>query len=410
MKKSSYIALLILGILIISAFSLEIIQPKTSKITLETTTQKFVAGTIIKLTFSSKEPTSNPLLVLNHSFGNTVVSSEKKEGKLSFIIPTVFSKKTGVIDWTLVENGKTLLKNSFEIVPNIKSKTIIEHYLGPRSIQAGNRDYSMLVVIPTDMFDNPLPQNTIVNVHEQYLQNITIHKEKTNHFIAWRNISSKEKSGNILVSSSCNNFNSNELTTVIYPSNAVNFNITYNRNHDFADGNQLTQLITSSIIDEFGNIVSDGTLVEFIITTAENTILKTRASTIKGIATAKILHPDYPTSWKIKAFITGLAESNFLSLTYKATTENFNISFSKNNREITVGPLQSFMKQLIPDGAVVKLHIYHKNNLIETKSETSFKGFVTFHLSEEFYKEATYSFEVEALGISKKIAPINYAK
>ena len=410
MKKSSYITLLILGILIISAFSLEIIQPKTNKIILETTTQKFVAGNHIQLIFSSKEQTSNPLLILNHSFGSTIISSEKKEGKLFFTIPMVFSKKTGIIDWTLVENGKTLLKNSFEIIPNLESKTHIEHYLGPRSIQAGNRDYSMLVVIPTDMFDNPLPQNTTLNVHEQYLQNITIHEEKTNHFIAWKNISSKEKSGNILVSSSCNNINSNELTTLIYPSNAVDFNITYTRNHDFADGNQLTHLITSPIIDEFGNTVSDGTLVEFIITTAENTILKTRASTINGIATAKILHPDYPTSWNIKAFITGLAESNNLIINYKSTISDFHVLFSKNNREITIGPLQSFMKQLIPDGAVVKLHIYHTNNVIETKSETSFKGFVTFHLSEEFYKEATYSFKVEALGISKKIATKNYAK
>ena len=84
--------------------------------------------------------------------------------------------------------------------------------------------------------------------------------------------------------------------------------------------------------------------------------------------------------------------------------------FSKNNRAITVGPLQTFMNQLIPDGALVKLHIYEAEKLVETKTETSNKGYAIFKLSSEFYTEDNYKFIIETLGISKKFENINYAK
>jgi hypothetical protein len=42
---------------------------------------------------------------------------------------------------------------------------------------------------------------------------------------------------------------------------------------DFVDGNQITKLTTQKITDQFGNLVSDGTLVAFYITTV-NMVLK----------------------------------------------------------------------------------------------------------------------------------------
>ncbi len=411
MKKSFYISVLLVGIILISAFSLEVFQKEKSEFSLITTEQSFTAGTAIDLSFSSSKSTKKlPVLVLNHSYGITIVEAESKPNMITFKIPIVFSKKTGILNWILAFEGSSILKSRIEITPNLATITVLESYLGPPSIQAGNRDYSMLVVIPTDLFDNPLPENTSVKINEQFLETISTSEEKTNDFIAWKNIYSKERSGDILVSSTCNGTNSKELTTMIYPSNATNFTINFKRNHSFADGNQLTQLITSSIKDEFGNIISDGTFVEFIISNEKNQLLKTSASTINGIANAKILHPDYPTTWKVKAYISGLAESNKLNISYKPVLSNFNVKFSKNNSEISVGPLQSFMNQIIPDGALVKLHIYQAEKLIETKTATSFKGMVNFNLSPDFYTKNNYNFIIETLGISKKIETINYAK
>ena len=52
-------------------------------------------------------------------------------------------------------------------------------------------------------------------------------------------------SGIILISASCNEAITKEFDAVIYPSIATDFTIAYNRNHEFADGNQITKIVTS---------------------------------------------------------------------------------------------------------------------------------------------------------------------
>jgi len=149
-------------------------------------------------------------------------------------------------------------------------------------------------------------------------------------------------------------------------------------------------------------------MVEFLIHTEENHLLKTYASTINGIAKAKMLHPDSPQTWNVKAYIPGVAESNTIELTYQPILEDFPVKFSAGNRKITVGPLVSFMEQLIPDGAQVKLLIYNEGELIETKQKTSSNGKVAFLLGKEFYPEKRYSFQVKALGVTKEFRERKY--
>jgi hypothetical protein len=412
MKNLSYIVLFAIGIIIISATAF--FKPLTTSKVLKnnmqliTTQKEFIAGHPIELLFTKIDTANNVHLVINHSYGSSVIQGQLHKQQIIFKIPEIYSKKTGILSWVLVENKTPILKNSINIRPNKASKTHIESYLGPKSILAGNTDYTMYVVIPTDNFDNPLPDSTEVQIREQFLNNIDLFKVKTNHLIAWKNHFAKQKAGILTVASSCNNTNSGEFNSVIYPSNPVNFTINYQQNHAFADGNQLTQLTTSVLKDAYNNTVSDGTLVDFIIST-QNKQLKTSASTINGIATAKILHPDAPSTWKIKAYVTGLASSNSIYVDFKSIINDFNVAFSEQNRQIIVGPLHSFMNQIIPDGAVVQLHIYNSKGFVETKTETSFEGFVSFYLSKEFYKEPSYYFIVETLGISKRIPQKNYA-
>jgi len=381
-------------------------QENLAKNSLLFSQKNFVAGSNITLSFAC-EASEFPQLFVHHSYGSTLLQGEKKDKLISFQFPEIFSNRSGSVDWMLVGKKGKPEKGSLVILPKVSSTPKIESYFGPRQIQAGN-DYSMLVVMPTDDLGNPLPENTPVSI-QSYFQGETISTVvPIRHFMGWKNIQAKEKSGYILVSSTCNKLNSNELTTLVYPSNAVDFTIGYSRNHLYADGNQLTTLTTSIINDQFGNVVSDGTLVAFDISDSSGNKLKTFGSTIKGIATAEMLHPDRPANWKIKAFIAGLAESNTLEMTYEAALKNFEVIFSEDNRHISVGPLQSFMNQQIPDGALVRLHIFQDNKLLETKLASSSKGYVKFFLSPEFYTGRQYSFRIESMGVVKIINTKNY--
>jgi hypothetical protein len=66
---------------------------------------------------------------------------------------------------------------------------------------------------------------------------------------------------------------------------ATDFLIFYSRNHDYADGNQITSFTTSIVKDAYDNTVSDGTMVIFHITYQKTICFKTFGSTINGIAT-----------------------------------------------------------------------------------------------------------------------------
>lgn len=367
----------------------------------------FQAGETIELSFTITG-VEQPKLYLHHSYGSTLLNEYKKENhQFSFQLPEIFSKKTGELTWVLLGETEQLLSGTIKITP-ATTKTQLETYLGPRSIVAGYEDFSMLVVSPTDSYDNPLPDSTEVFIFKQYKNTISPFKVLMNNMMAWRNMMSEPKAGIMQISSQVKGTSSKEFTSNIYPANATNFLISWDRNHKYADGNQLTEFSTSVIKDEFENIIADGTMVEFLIHTEANHLLKTYASTINGIAKAKMLHPDSPQTWSVKAYIAGVAESDPIELSYQAILEDFPVKFSANNRKITVGPLVSFMEQLIPDGAQVKLLIYHEGELIETKHQTSSNGKVAFLLGKEFYPEKRYSFQVKALGITKEFRERTY--
>jgi hypothetical protein len=362
----------------------------------------YIAGRPILLAFKSNIRHLKPQLFIIHSYGKTVLEATEKNNTYFFSLPQSYSFKTGIVSWFLILKKQNIQKGIFTIVPNDATKTEIENYLGPRTILTGGKEFTMLVTIPTDAYDNPKKDKTNVWVKHQFLNKITTTLLKTNFFITWYSIYSPTKSGKLLASSECETIATKEIETEIYPNIPTNFTISYERNHGFADGNHFTKLNTSQIKDEFGNIISDGTLVSFIIKTKNEYILKSFGATINGIASATILHPDHAEKYKVKGYITGIAESNSILIKYAPVITTFQYQFSKDYRTLKVGPLKSFMKQLVPDGIKVVVKVFDKNGLFNTIQEETSNGVATFNFLEEYYPQKNYRFEISTMGIIKK--------
>lgn len=407
MKKVIYIFLTINAILLL-AFQTVMVSNKNTVFELVSLTKTFVAGNIVEMEFLSTSTTVTPQLFIIHSYGKTLLTGTIKKGKYVFKIPKIYSKKTGTVSWFLINGNEKVMNGTFKIIPNNKTETIIENYLGPRSILAGGNEFTMMVTVPTDRFDNPKQDNTNVILKHQFLQNINTLNLKTKDFIAWYDIFSPLKSGKLLVLTQCDTITTKEIETEIYPNIATNFTINFSRNHEFADGNQITNFTTSIIKDKYGNTVSDGTMVSFIIKTKNNLILKTFGATINGVANAKILHPDHPDIYTVKAYITGIAMSNSLVINFKPILSSFNYSFSNQNRTLTVGPIKSFMNQLVPDGIKVVVKVYQNDELRATLQEDSSKGIANFTFPKEFYTAKSYRYEISTLGVTKKTNTLNY--
>ena len=401
--KSTYLLIIVL---MFSSFTPSINTSRTNNnIQLLTTETEFKAGNTINLMFSTSN-TSKPSLYISNSYGSIILKAHLENGVLNYLLPKTFSNKTGMINWKLLSDN-TPLSGKLNIHPK-QEVTTMETYLGPPSIETGETDYTMLVVIPTDIFDNPLKDSTTVSVKHQFLENESKAIIYMKNSISYNYIYSKPKTGRILISSECLSKNSKEYDVNVMPAIPTNFTIIYNRNHEYADGNQITTFSTSIIKDKYGNIVSDGTYVDFFITNASNHILKTSGSTINGIAKAKMIHPNHKAYWTVKAFIEGMAESNSISFNFKQVITDFEVDFSDNSKTIIVGPLQSFMKQMIPDGLQVKLHVYQNNIKIKTLLKSSFEGFVTFKLNKDIIPVPSdtndnIKFVIETANIEKHI-------
>ncbi|WP_298496272.1 hypothetical protein [uncultured Algibacter sp.] len=390
--------LFLLGLILLSSFVVVQQNETLSKIALLTTQTKFEVGNTVVLKFSTSKSTK-PLLYCSNSYGSTLVNATLNNKILEYNIPENITKKIGVLNWKLLDKNNAL---SGKLIINPKAEVAtMETYIGPPSIEAGGDDYTMLVVIPTDSLDNPVPTNTLVNTKFQFLASEENKDIVTNNLIAFNNIYSKKESGRMLVSSESLGVNSKEFTINIAAAIPTDFTISASRPHVYADGNQITTFSTSVIKDKHKNLVSDGTFVTFFITNSDGNILKSTGTTINGIATAKMIHPDYADTWSIKAYVDGMSESNSISLGYKQVIQDFEVIFSEKNRTITVGPLQSFMKQMIPDGLHVKLNIFKDNKLVNTLTKTSFNGYVTFNLKPAIYQNDIYNFSIETVGLSK---------
>ncbi|MBU3821261.1 Ig-like domain-containing protein [Flavobacteriaceae bacterium XHP0103] len=396
--KLNFTYLLVLGLL-----SMIFIDENNDEFTLITKETQFEAGKNIELEFSGSNQ-EKPTLYISNSYGSSIIKPTLKLDVLGYKLPRAICERTGVIYWKLL-SGSNKLSGKLSIYPKLEVATM-ETYLGPPSIEAGETDYSMLVVIPTDVYDNPLPDSTKVIVKHQFLGNLSEDVVLTRNRISFKNIYSKTISGRILVASECLDKDSKEYTIDVMPAIPTNFTISYQQNHNYADGNQITTFSTSIIKDRYGNIVSDGTYVQFFITNNSNNILKTSGTTINGIATAKMIHPDHEDNWIIKAYVEGIAESNEISLFYKKVIEDFEVVFSEDNRKITIGPLKSFMNQMIPDGMEISLSIYENDKKIKTLYKSSYEGFATFKLNANDFPNNMYRLKIKVAGVGKTYSRI----
>lgn len=358
---------------------------------------EFVAGEPVVLSFQG--PANQlPDLLVSYSLGSTIVAAAYQDDTIIYKLPAFINKQAGIVDWSL---HNTHIKGAFIIKPQSQIAQM-ETYVGPSSIAAGTKNYSLAITIPLDIYDNPAVDGTPVNFHFNKEEISDSHQVVVENLIAFDYINSTKKTGKILLAASAQDIFSKEFTVDVKAGMALDFTLSRKRNHNYADGNQLVTFYTSILKDIYGNIVSDGTLVNFYITTSTGIILQTTGMSIKGIATASMVHPEKAASWSVKAVVERIASSNTVTMDFKPVFESYEVKLSQENRNIAVGPLKSFMGQIIPDGVTVSLDIKGEK-WSETYTKQSYNGMVHFKLNPDLIPNGFYNFTITAGGITNEI-------
>lgn len=368
----------------------------------------YYASELKTIQYELKHKEQTPILLISHSYGKTILTGKRINNQIHFEVPDFISEKTGTLTLQLSNNQKIINKQAITIISNPNTATQIENYLGPRTILAEPEHFTMMVSVTTDGYDNPKPDGTKVKLSTQYQETITSEYILANNFVAWKKIYSHKKKGKLLVSTYCKHTASKSIETEIQANIATNFQLNYDRNHRYADGNQITTVSTSIIRDKYDNIVNDGTFVNFIIKNKENNLLRSYGSTVNGIATAQLLHPDHSDTFLVSAFVAGISESNTLKIDYdKANTEiPYRINYF--HRTIKVGPIKSYMNQIIPDGIQTTAKIYYKGKFIAKIEKYTTDGYVDIIMDATTYPENNYSVEITTLGNTIHIPEIKY--
>ncbi|MCW5518603.1 hypothetical protein J1N09_02040 [Aureitalea sp. L0-47] len=369
---------------------------------------EFLAGDSIRIGFhetgiesipSKGKNTDTFLLWVKSSYGSVPVEPQTDSNNSYFQLPSFLCETAGETEVLLVVNNKITDRKMIRILPKEDSAITMESYFGPPSIQAGTADFAMLVTLPTDMYDNMVSDSTMVNIGSTFRRETSIFNIPMKNGYAWKVFPSTTTTGTYFVNASLYGFGAREMESEVHPSKPVDFTISAKREHDYADGNRLVRLSTSVLRDNYGNVISDGTLVTFEIESEQGNISKTSGTTINGVSTAQILHPDHPDTWSVRARISGIAESDSLKLVFTKITESIPINYYKLEDNIVVGPIISYMGQWVSDGTEISLFL--NDNLILRKG--SKEGIVNFSLSKLGLPSEKLTFEVRALGITETI-------
>lgn len=363
----------------------------------------FVAGQNISLEYLLPCFPNIPLTaVVQTSYGPVILTESVREGKVVFTLPDGVSEKIGATQITLSYGEKVIYTDDISITTATEKIDFIESYFGPRIILAGGRDFTMLTVVPVDSYDNPMPDDTDITVNENFKEVQSVHELQTQDYVAYKRFYSYTQTGKITVSmTSDNGVTTKEKTTDVYPFSPDDFTIYQSKEHNFADGNEVVTLKTERLLDIYGNELQNGTIVRFLITTDSGKKLSAFAKTVKGVATTKIQHPVQGVNWTVQAFVPGLAESNTLEISFKSITQDFPVSFLNKDRTILVGPITSYMGQLVPNGTEVVLTVRAHGKEKEVVQYTV-GGTTEFILRDFYYPPGEYQFKIALLGLEKQ--------
>lgn len=345
------------------------------------TERAFTANDSIVLKFDGKP--SKQLLLIQNGWGTIALQPDSTNTGLTFTLPQTITQKSGLAHWSLLHQKTKVAEGSINILPSKTWSESMEAYIGPTSIFADNQDQAMIVSLPQDTFGNPLPDSTMVQLTEKFKNSQNNTSMPVQGLIAHAYVGEHGEVGELFLSTGLENQVSKEFTVSVLPTKSADFNITMERQHNFADGNQIVSFTTSTVKDRNGNTVADGTMVNFVVEDGSGNQYQTYGQTLNGVAVGKMLHPEAPTQWKVKAHISGLSQSNSLELDFEAAVRDYTVHLSEDGSSITVGPILSYMKQWVPDGMGIHLEIKSPDGeSLLTQQTTSRKGMGKFELPE----------------------------
>jgi hypothetical protein len=319
----------------------------------------FVAGQELPLQVSLSAPVQKDASFLRVSgrFGDWFFYPAFDSDSPLVALPPVLTQRRGELLLQLWQ-GQVLLDQQKVRILAGRAAGVIETYAGPRTIEALSGQKSMVVAVPKDRFGNPLPDGQSLQFHFRYPATGPETEEKpVENLIGVHPFEARSLAGKITMGVEADEARAEAEELRITPAWANRIRIRVEEWFPYADGRQNVKILTEKLRDPAGNLVSDGTRVEFWVRDSQENTALYRSQVSGGTAQVQLANPDQATTWEIRAYLGRETESNPLKLAFEPYVRELPWAFAASQRVLSVGPAIGVLKEIVPDGLILRLKI-----------------------------------------------------
>lgn len=331
----------------------------------EPTTITVITESVMPLSLNQSMLMPPVQLSLLMTTGTLLLEAPRINGVAQFQLNGSITQSAGTMT-LIAQSADQRVETTMTIVPGPPVEPLLA-LVGPRSITADGKHWTMLTALPNDEFGNAVVTGTPVTVRTQHpatvlttsaattetLETITT---TTEYLLAWARIFSRTKTGRITIAATAGNAHSPERTVLAVPGSPQPFTIHAEPAALTADGRQFITVITETLVDQYTNPLLDGTVVTFVVTNTDGTERRLPAQVIDGRATVQVQAPIVTGTLHIKALVLDTtSESLTLNFTAGLAIAPFDLEINQDEEVITfiAGPLLGPLRQYIPDGSEV---------------------------------------------------------
>lgn len=231
--------------------------------------------------------------------------------------------------------------------------------VGARSIIADGAHWAMAVVVPFDQYGNPPPDGTEIvfkSLHPG--DDLRIYETEVEHLLSWIQVFSGTTAGRTTISAEIDDAFGPEGTLMEIPGWPEPFQISADPPTLPADGFQLMNLRSDTIVDRFGNVIPDGTMIEYQIIGPDGNIREYPTLVLDGIAEVSIQSARVPGVYQVRGTAFGMQTEPF-EIEFLAGPALGNIDVDifvdqmAGDLVVTAGPIIGSLNQFVADGTDV---------------------------------------------------------
>ena len=315
------------------------------------------------------------------------IESDNTKNIGSFTIEALLNKKLVVLSHLLVKAGEP--------------HGMIPSFVGPKTINFGSDNKSMITAFPVDEYNNPTSLKETMKFQistGQENEIFEVSNKETYAFLDFTSMGSEK----LIIGGKSGDGNTIEQSVRSLTGCPEKISVGTSQVYPVADGRQFFKVTTGILKDSNNDIIENGTVVTIVMKKIDNQqISKYRSIAVNGIGTAWIRNPIYSGDYEI---LVNVCEewSSIVGIHFSELITEFNYSWEGGMNSIRIGPISSVLNQYVPNGTPL-IASFDTTDGTQSLSTSFYNGFADIDISKLWIDKLPESAVINIYGKTYKI-------